>query len=89
METNNIKTIDWPGNSPDLNPIKNCWAHIKNMLAKKDIGSVPKLYEAILQVWVSDLPEYLKKLSDFMSHRLKAVIAAKRTQLCTRLVKQS
>jgi transposase len=78
LETNNIKTIYWPGNSSDLNPIENCWAHMKNMLAKKDIGSFPKLTEAILKVCVNDLtPEYLKKLSDSMPDRLKAMIAAK------------
>ena len=29
---NNIKIIDWPSNSPDLNPIENIWAKIKNKL---------------------------------------------------------
>jgi hypothetical protein len=78
LETNNIKTIDWPGNSPDLDPIENCWAHMKNILAKRDIGSVPKLTEAILEVWINDLTtECPKKLSDSMLDRLKAVIAAK------------
>jgi transposase len=78
LEANNIKTIDWPGNSPDLNPLENCWAHMKNMLVKKDIGSVPKLTVVILKVWINDLtPEYLTKLSDSMPDRLKAVIAAK------------
>ncbi len=24
--------MDWPGNSPDLNPIKNCWSFIKAKL---------------------------------------------------------
>jgi transposase len=78
LEANNIKTINWPGNSPDLNPIENCWAHMKNMLAKKDIRSIPKLTAAILEVWINDLtPEYLKKLLDSMPDRLKAVIATK------------
>jgi hypothetical protein len=35
--------VDWYGNSPNLNPIENCWNHIKTMLKKKDISSVPKL----------------------------------------------
>jgi hypothetical protein len=51
---------------------------MKKMLAKKDIGSVPKLTKAILEVCVNDLtPEYLKKLSVTMPDRLKAVIATK------------
>ncbi len=65
---------------------------MKNMLAKKDIGSVPKLTEAILEVWINELtPEYLKKLSDSMPDRLKAVIAAKgdTTKYCISLIKQS
>jgi transposase len=76
LETNNIKTIDWPRNSPYLNPIENCWAHMKNMVAKKDVGSVNKLSEAIKQVWVTELTaKYLKKLSDSIQDRLKAVFA--------------
>ncbi len=42
-----FQVIDWPGNSPDLNPIENCWNHLKNMLKKKDTSSVPKLFSAI------------------------------------------
>src|SRR5438128_4290280 len=32
---NGIRTIDWPSNSPDLNPIENMWQTIKNNNAKK------------------------------------------------------
>jgi hypothetical protein len=27
-----FQVIDWPGNSPDLNPIENCWNFMKNRL---------------------------------------------------------
>lgn len=38
---------DWPGNSSDLNPIENLWAHIKNNLRERDTSSLPKLESAI------------------------------------------
>jgi hypothetical protein len=34
-----FQVIDWSGNSPDLNPIENCWNHLKNLLKKKDVSS--------------------------------------------------
>ena len=73
-----FQIIDWPGNSPDLNPIENCWAFMKNKLKQKDVSSVPKLIHEIKMLWVTDISqEYLKNLSDSMPGRLKMVIAAK------------
>ena len=33
---NNIKIIDWPLYSPDLNPIENIWAIMKRKIARKN-----------------------------------------------------
>ena len=33
LEENHVTTLDWPGNSPDLNPIENLWAKMKDLVA--------------------------------------------------------
>jgi hypothetical protein len=38
-----FEVIEWPGNSLDLNPIKNCWNNLKG----KDTCSINKLITAI------------------------------------------
>jgi hypothetical protein len=55
---------DWPGNSPDLNPIGNCWNHMKDKLKNMDIPSLPKLKDTLLKLWTQDLnKEYLASFS--------------------------
>lgn len=71
--------LDWPGNSPDLNPIENCWSYMKKKL-KEDhtITSVPKMMQAIKKMWVKDMSlDYFKGLSASMPRRLQMVIEQK------------
>jgi transposase len=78
LEDKPFEVIDWPGNSPDLNPIENCWNYLKQNLKDKDTGSVDKLIAAIKMLWVKGLPrDYLKKLSDSMPRRIQKVLAVK------------
>ena len=42
-----FKTLDWPGNSPDLNPIKNFWHLMKDKVAEEQPTSAKELIEAI------------------------------------------
>ncbi len=74
-----FRVMDWPGNSPDLNPIENCWEYIKSKL-KNDgaVTSLPKLIHAIKMMWVKDMPiDYFRKLSDSMPSRIEKVLANK------------
>ena len=35
LKKSTVKTMDWPGNSPDLNPIENLWTYLKDKVAEK------------------------------------------------------
>jgi transposase len=74
-----FRVMDWPGNSPDLNPIENCWGYMKAKLKKDSaVTSLPKLIHAIKMMWVKDMPiDYFRKLSDSMPSRIKKVLANK------------
>ena len=45
-----ITVLDWPGNSPDLNPIENLSSIVKNRLRKMDCTTKIKLIEAVIHV---------------------------------------
>ena len=39
LKMKNIKTLDWPGNSPVLNPIENLWAILKDKAIDEHLTS--------------------------------------------------
>ena len=79
MVKNNIKTLKWPGNSSDLNPIENLWAIVKKRLRKHDCTTKTKFTTTILQIWIEDteIQSICKNLVDSMPNRVQKVIAAR------------
>ena len=78
INLNNILVLDWPGNSPDLNPIENLWSIIKLHLRRRDCTTMVKRIEAIINYWCCDpqIQENCKKLIDSMSKRVKLVLTS-------------
>lgn len=67
----------WPGQSPDLNPIENCWVKLKERVAAKQVSSYEELVGAIKSAWTMEIhPEYCEKLVSSMPRRIEACIAA-------------
>ena len=76
---NHIQMLDWPAQSPDLNPIEHLWNHLKKQLQK--YSSPPKgvweLWERVEMEWPKIEPQECQKLIESMPRRLDAVIKAK------------
>lgn len=71
-----IRLLDWPGNSPDLNPIENLWSIVKMELRKRDCTTLDKLRAAIINIWFDDpkIEEHCAKLVESMPERVNQVI---------------
>ena len=65
---------EWPAHSPDLNPIENAWARMKEHVAYAQPKNLEQLRAAILAAWNTVMtPEYCRTLAESMDRRLRAV----------------
>lgn len=68
----------WPGNSPDLNPLENLWAILKNKVAAHNPRNISHLKTVICDVWCRDInQENCKTLVHSMPSRVKQVLKNK------------
>ena len=75
FQDNNIELLDWPSNSPDLNPIEHLWSNMKRKLSEIEITSISQLKEEIKRVWcLETTAEECQKLAESMPRRIEAVI---------------
>lgn len=72
-----IATMDWPANSPDLNPIENMWWKLKKLVQAKSPLCKEDLIIAIRKCWKELNIDYCQSLITSMPARIKAVIKAR------------
>jgi DDE superfamily endonuclease/Transposase len=77
MKENGIELLEWPPQSPDLNPMENLWAILKRDIQKKQPKNVCELDKFVQGAWEGINLEYLINLIESMPTRIKMAIEAK------------
>ncbi len=72
-----VTVLDWPANSPDLNPIENLWSIVKRKMRDTRPNNADYLKTVIKATWASFTPEQCHRLIDSMPRSIDAVIHAK------------
>jgi hypothetical protein len=72
-----IPKMDWPAQSPDLNPIENLWSILDHRIKSRSPKNKAELFEIIKKAWYELPVDILTKLAESMPNRCQAVIDAK------------
>ena len=72
-----IKVLEWPSQSPDINPIENLWNIVKQKRKGFRATSKDDLFEKIREIRQSIPTETLNNLVECMPRRIQAVIDTK------------
>ena len=72
---NSREILDWPAYSPDLNPIENLWAIIKERLRKQTVSW--ENLEKIVEIWNNIDQETVAKLYESMESRIEKMSRVK------------
>jgi transposase len=71
-----LDLLDWPSQSPDLNPIELVWEEMEREKVKRKPKNENELLQVIKDVWNNLEPAKLQRLVDRMPRLLEAVIEA-------------
>lgn len=79
LEEEYMDVLPWPGNSPDLNPIENCWAYLKSKVYSRPNPNIHVLKENIKDIWNNDeeLKASIISCISSMPRRIQKVIKNK------------
>jgi len=74
-----VKVMQWPTQSPDLNPIEHLWAHLKARLRSYEDAprGVLELWQRVKEEWVKIPAQKCQTLIESMPRRINAVIKSR------------
>ena len=81
-----LSVMEWPAQSPDLNPIELLWEQLDCMVRKKCPSSQSNLWEVLQEAWGDISSDYLNKLTARMPKVCKAVMYTEQKYKCNTFV---
>lgn len=77
FEEREVRVMNWPPQSPDLNPIEHLWAHLGTRVRMYKCSSQLELKAKLHEEWQKIEPTICLQLVSSVQKRIKAVIKAK------------
>lgn len=69
-----INLMEWPAQSPDLNPIENLWKEVKVTIGRKKMKNKEELWQEVRSAWESISVDKCRNLINSMPNRCVAVL---------------
>jgi DDE superfamily endonuclease len=77
IEGKGIRTLSWPAQSPDMNPIENLWGLIKVKVGERHPKNIMELKQVILEEWSNIGPEVCQKYAGSFRKRIMELLRAR------------
>ncbi len=77
LRKKHFKVLEWPSQSPDLNPIENLWRELKVRVAQRQPQNITALEEICMEEWAKIPATVCENLVKTYRKRLTSVIANK------------